>query len=99
MVLKEIIKELETSKDPVYKMLRKGENAHILAIGFNNGMLLKKHKSDIPARILVIKGEVVYSSDNGSTTLGLNDEYEIPVGEFHWVSANEDSMMLVMKGS
>lgn len=99
MVLKEIIEELKNSRDPVYKMLRKGENSHILAIGFNKGMLLKKHKSDIPARILVIKGEVIYSSDNGSTTLGLYDEYEIPVGEFHWVTANEDSMMLVMKGN
>ncbi|HSI69901.1 MAG TPA: hypothetical protein VK941_06700 [Gillisia sp.] len=99
MVLKEIIKELKTSKNPVYKMLRKGENSHILAIGFNKDMLLKKHKSDIPARILVIKGEVVYNSDNVSATLGLYNEYEIPVGESHWVTANEDSMMLVMKGN
>jgi len=99
MVLKEIIKDLESSKDPVYKMLHKWETSHILAIGFKKGMLLKKHKSDIPARIVVIKGEVVYSSDNGSTTLGLYDEYEIPVKEFHWVEANEDSLMLVMKGS
>lgn len=99
MILKEILQELETSKDPVYKMLRKGENSHTLAIGFKKGMLLKKHKSDIPARIVVIKGEVVYNSDNGSTTLGLYDEYEIPIKEFHWVEANEDSLMLVMKGN
>lgn len=99
MILKEIIQELETSKDPVYKMLRKGETSHILAIGFKKNMLLKKHKSDIPARIVVIKGEVVYHNENGSTTLSLYEEYEIPVKEFHWVVANEDSLMLVMKGN
>ncbi len=99
MILKEIIKALDSSNDPVYKMLWKGETTHTLAIGFKKDMLLKKHKSDIPARIVVIKGEVVYNSDNGSTTLGLYDEYEIPVKEFHWVEANEDSMMLVIKGS
>lgn len=98
MILKEIVQELEHAKDPVYKMLRKGESSHILAIGFKKGMLLKKHKSDIPARIVVIKGRVVYNSEHEATPLGLYEEYEIPVGEFHWVEANQDSMILVLKG-
>lgn len=98
MIIKEIISELESSAKPVYKMLRKGENYHVLAIGFNKNMILEKHKSNIPARILVIKGEVVYNHDGGNTTLGLYDEYEIPVEETHWVEAKEDSMMLVIKG-
>lgn len=97
-ILKEIIQNLESSKDPVYKMLWKGENSHTLAIGFKMGMQLKKHKSDIPARIVVIKGEVIYNSDEGAVTLGVYDEFQIPVKEYHWIDANEDSLMLVMKG-
>ncbi len=98
MILKEIIQDLETAKDPVYKMLWKGESSHTLAIGFKKGMQLHKHKSDIPARIIVIKGEVVYNSENGAVTLGLYNEFQIPIKEYHWVDANEDSLMLVMKG-
>lgn len=97
-ILKEIIQDLESSKDPVYKMLWKGENSHTLAIGFKMGMQLKKHKSDISARIVVIKGEVIYNSDEGAVTLGVYDEFQIPVKEYHWIDANEDSLMLVMKG-
>ncbi len=98
MILKEIIQDLETAKDPVYKILWKGESSHTLVIGFKKGMQLHKHKSDIQARIIVIKGEVVYNSENGAVTLGLYDEFQIPIKEYHWVDANEDSLMLVMKG-
>ena len=98
-ILKEIVKELETSEKPVPKILWQGEKSHILAIGLKKGMLLSKHNSKIPARIVVIKGEIVYNNDNGGTALSLYDEHEIPVEEYHWVEAMEDSMMLVLKGS
>lgn len=98
MTLEEITTEVENSGTPVAKILRKGEKFHVLAIGFKKGMLLPEHKSDIPARLVVIKGEVVYNTHNNSTILGLYREYEIPVGEFHWVEAKEDSLILVIKG-
>lgn len=98
MVIKNILKELETSEKPVGKMLRKGEGFHVLAIGFKKDMLLPKHTSSLPARLLVIKGEVVYNNAEGANRLGLYDEYEIPVDEPHWVEASEESIILVIKG-
>ena len=99
MILKEIVKELENSEKPVPKILWQGEKSHILSIGLRKGMLLPKHNSKIPARIVVIKGEVVYNNDNGGIPLSLYDEHEIPVEEYHWIEALDDSMMLVIKGS
>lgn len=99
MILKEIESELKSAEGPVAKILRKGENFNVLAIGFRKNMLLKKHKSNVPARIVVIKGEVVYNDKNGATKLGLYEEFEIPVEEMHWVESLQDSLMLVIKGS
>ena len=97
MTLKNIVKELATAEKPVGKMLRKGEGFHVLAIGFKKHMILPKHTSSLPARLVVIKGEVVYNNDLGPNPLALYDEYEIPVDEPHWVEASEDSIILVIK--
>ena len=98
MVLQEIISELRSAEKPVGKVLSKGEDFHVLAIGFNKDMILPEHKSNLRARLVVIKGEVIYHCDSGATSLALYDEYEIPVDEPHWVKANEDSLILVIKG-
>ncbi len=98
MILKNILTEIQGADKPVARMFRKGEHFHVLAIGFKERMVLEEHKSNLPARIVVIKGEVVYNNDHSATTLGLYDEYEIPVDELHWVEANRDSLMLVIKG-
>ncbi len=71
MVLQQIEFELKSAEGPVAKILRKGKDFTVLAIGFQKNMLLKKHNSKVPARIVVIKGEVVYNSENGATKIGL----------------------------
>ncbi len=98
MNLKNILLELEASEKPVGRMLRKGEDFHVLAIAFKERMVLEEHKTNIPARLLVIKGEVIYNNDHSATTLGLYEEYEIPVEELHWVEATQDSIILLIKG-
>ena len=98
MIIKNILTELETAEKPVGKMLRKGTAFHVLAIGFKKGMILPKHTSSLPARLVVIKGEVSYNNAEGSNRLKLYDEYEIPVDEPRWVEASEESVILVIKG-
>ena len=98
MTFKDITTELESADKPVVKMLRKGKDIQVLGIGFKKGMILTKHKTGIPARLLVIKSEVVYHRDQDSTPLALYDEHEIEVDEMHWVTANEDSLIMVIKG-
>ena len=98
MTIKNIVKELETAEKPVAKMLRKGDGFQVLAIGFKKDMILPKHTTSLPARLVVIKGEVVYNNEKGPNPLALYDEYEIPVDEHHWVTASEDSIIMVIKG-
>lgn len=98
MILQNILLELETAKSPVGKMLRKGTDFHVLGIGFKKDMVLPEHKTNLPARLIVIQGEVVYHSDAGPLILGRYDEHEIQRNKLHWIKANEDSLIMVIKG-
>ena len=98
MKLKEIIKELDTATHPVAKALHKGEHFKTLAIGFKKGMILKEHKANLPTKLFVLQGVVIYKQDDISTTLSLYDELEIPVNILHSVEATEDSLCLLTQG-
>lgn len=98
MVIRSVLAELETASGPVGKMLRKGDDFHVLVIGFKEGMILPQHTTALPARLVVIQGEVIYNSPRGASALDLYDEYEIPVDEKHWVEARKDSIIMVIKG-
>jgi hypothetical protein len=97
MLVKEIVSEVPTATKPVVKRFEQEAGSHVLAIGLNKDVVLKEHKSDIPARILVIKGSIVYVAEEKRLELGLFDEHIIPVGEYHSVEPQEDSIFLVIK--
>lgn len=97
MLVKEILSELPTAAKPIVRKFEQEEGSHVLAIGLNKNVILKEHKSDIPARILVIKGAITYIAGKKRTELGLFDEHIIPVGEYHSVEPQEDSIFLVIK--
>lgn len=97
MLVKEILSELPTAKKLLVRKFDQEDGSHVLAIGLNKEVLLHEHKSDIPARILVIKGSVTYIAGNKKTRLNLYDEHIIPIGEYHAVEPHEDSIFLVIK--
>lgn len=97
MILKQIAEEIQHSDKPVVKKLQEAEGGHVLAIGLKHKVLLQEHKSDVPAKILVIKGKIAYHRKEEKTILDLWEEYDIPAGEYHRVSALEDSLFLVIK--
>lgn len=97
MLVKEILSELSSAKKPVIRKFEQEEGSHVLAIGLNRDVILKEHKSDIPARILVIKGAITYVAGENRTNLKLYDEHIIPIGEYHAVEPHEDSIFLVIK--
>lgn len=98
MILQEIISEIKTADKPVAKMLRRGKDFNVLAIGLREGVELKKHKTDIPARLIVLRGAVVYNNEKEAFALDQYDEHEIPVDEIHWVKSKKDSLFIVIKG-
>lgn len=98
MKLKEILLELETANHPVVKALHKGEQFKTIAIGFKKGMILKEHKTNLPAKLFVIQGKVIYKQGEVFTLLNAYDEIEIPTNILHSVEATEDSLCLLTQG-
>ena len=97
MLVKEILSELPAASKPLVRRFEQKEGSHVLAIGLKKNVILKEHKSDIPARILVIKGAVTYITKGKRIELQLFEEHVIPIGEYHSVEPQEDSIFLVIK--
>jgi quercetin dioxygenase-like cupin family protein len=98
MILKEIIEQLNTSTHPIAKALHKGQHFKVLAIGFKNGMVLKEHQTNLPTKLFVLQGAVIYKQNAVSTTLTLFDELDIPINCAHSVEAIADSICLLTQG-
>ena len=98
MTIKQILKDLESAKRPVAKVLQSGTNFKVIAIGFTKNMVLEDHKTDIPAKLIVLGGKVVYKEGEKMVMLSQYEETPIPAGVMHSVTALEDSLFLVIKG-
>jgi quercetin dioxygenase-like cupin family protein len=98
MSIKEILSQLDTASSPVAKVLHKGDQFRVIVIGFKKGMILKEHKSSLPARLVVTSGSVRYKEAERSVSLGLFEDMEIPVNEPHSVEALEDSVCFLFQG-
>lgn len=97
MIIQEILTQLETSSHPVAKVLQKGENFKILAIGFKKDMILKDHKTSYNSKLLVINGSVKYVQNQIIIIANQYDEIAIPVNEIHQVTALTDSVCLLIQ--
>ena len=97
-MIKEILLQLENSVSPVAKAIHKGENFKVLAIGFKKGMILKEHKTKLPAKLTVLKGRVNYSEGTKSKELNQYDETDIPVEVLHSVVCIDDALCLLTQG-
>lgn len=61
MIIKDILTQVEASKSPVAKAKHKGEHFKVLALAFKSGMIMKEHKTLLPAKLTILQGEVVYT--------------------------------------
>jgi quercetin dioxygenase-like cupin family protein len=98
MLIKEILKELETSKHPVAKAFHKGTHFRVLVMAFKKGMRLKDHQAHLASRFVVMEGKVIYVENNERIELSKFDEVDIPVEITHSVEALEDSLCLLTQG-
>ena len=97
-MFKDILQKLENAVNPVAQVVQNTSCSKVMVIAFKKGMILKEHKTDVPAKLLVIKGNVIYKEENQQNELFLYDEQEIPVAVLHSVEALEDSLCLLFKG-
>lgn len=98
MVIKAALEELENSKHPIAKIMHNNGDCKTLTIVFKKGMVLKEHKTNTPATLVAIEGEVVYRTNKESITLKKFNQTAISVGLLHEVEAKEDSVCLLIKG-
>jgi quercetin dioxygenase-like cupin family protein len=98
MTIQNILDQLETSNNPVAKALHVGEHFKVLVFGFNKGMKLKDHTAKQPTKLLVMKGDIIYSQKNRETRMKAFEEIDILPGVPHSVSALDDSLILLTQG-
>ena len=96
--IKEINEQLKTANHPVAKALHKGDHFKVLVIGFKKGMKLKDHQANLPSKLTVISGKVVYRQNEKETEAEMFDEINIPINIIHSVEALEDSLCLLTQG-
>jgi quercetin dioxygenase-like cupin family protein len=97
MIFKELFQKLETAENPAIQIVQKTDSSKVFAIAFKKGMILKEHKTDIPAQFLVIKGSVIYKEKYHQESLSLYDMKNIQPDVLHSVEAQEDSLCLLFK--
>ncbi|MGY0039397.1 hypothetical protein [Pedobacter sp. NJ-S-72] len=96
-MIKEALDQLEqTGIGPVIKVLEKKEHFKIIVLAFQSGMELKAHKTAVPARLLILEGQVTYLEEGRSVTLTKFDDHQIPINIQHSVMALEDSLCLLI---
>jgi quercetin dioxygenase-like cupin family protein len=98
MVIEEAFAELALKNHPVARILHKGDMFKAVIIAFKKGMVLREHKTHLPATITVIKGRVNYRKDDSITTIEEYDNFQIPIHETHSIEALEDSICLLIQG-
>ena len=98
MIIKEVLKQLETTNHPVAKAIHKGNNFKVLVIGFKGGMKMKDHEAHLPSKLTVISGQVIYREADREVILNNYDEVDIQVNTKHSVEATEASLCILTQG-
>jgi quercetin dioxygenase-like cupin family protein len=97
MIIQELKSLLESSVNPIARVLYKKENFRVLAIGFKKNMILKDHKTPYESKLLIIEGKVIYKEQLKELTLLQFEEVMIPINEIHNVTALQDSVCLLIQ--
>ena len=98
MTIQEVKAQLISATHPVARALHKSGHFKVLVIGFNEGMVLKEHKANLPTKLTVLEGKVVYREADKSIALYQYEEVQIPVNIIHEVEAMESSLCLLTQG-
>lgn len=78
-------------------VLFKGEGI-ATALQITQNQQLKEHTTKVPALLICVNGEVVFENENGiKETLLSGDYIHIEPLVKHWVVANQDAQLLLLK--
>ena len=94
-----ILKNLHTENKPVQtQLLFEPKDAKVISLQIAKGETLKEHVSKIPALLICISGNAVFTDDKG-TVVNLNSGTYVMIEENvkHAVKAFDESNFLLMK--
>lgn len=83
---------------PVVKILKQSESYKMMVIGLKKGVVLKEHKTAVPARLIITEGHVTYNEHERAVDLKRDVDFEIPINVLHSLLALEDSICLLIQG-
>lgn len=93
-----IEKDLQLKDDkPVSLLLRSTDKVQIIAMGLKKGQVLKKHVSNTPTTLIVLKGVISFEMEGTISQLSKHDVFEIPPTVPHEVTGLEESAWLLIK--
>lgn len=98
MILKELLAEIETSTHPVAKALYKSESCKLLFIAFKKGMILKEHKTNLPSKLIVLSGSIIYKQGDITKHLTSYEDTDIPEQIIHSVTCTDDALCILRQG-
>lgn len=74
------------------------EEGKVISMQIESGDQVKEHMSKVPALLVCISGDAVFQDENGKIIeLKSGDYVNIEPNLKHWVDANEDSNLLIIK--
>jgi quercetin dioxygenase-like cupin family protein len=97
-VISDVKNKLNESDHPVALSLHKSPDFKVLVMGFKKDMILKDHKTSKSAKLTVLIGKVIFSTETESVDLYADQTLDIPINVMHRVTALEDSICLLSQG-
>lgn len=90
---------LHSSDKPVQtQVLFEPTENKVIALQIAKNEQLKEHVTKVPALLICVTGEAIFSNENGEKIhLKSGDFIKIPVDVRHWVDAHELSNFLLIK--
>ncbi len=95
-MLHELLAKLAKSDQPVSKVLVKNDDTRVMAVGLKKDGVLKEHTTPVPTQLMVIKGHVLFRTEDKETPLNCYDHFEITPHEKHSVVALEDALFILI---
>ncbi|MCE2997865.1 MAG: hypothetical protein ACK5RG_18650 [Cyclobacteriaceae bacterium] len=94
-----IAKEITFSTvKPFVLPIRKSETVHIFAMGLMKEQIFAKHKTQIPALLVVLQGSIVFRINSEEIILSALDTYQIPIDTEHDITGvDEKNIFMITK--
>lgn len=84
------------SEKPTVFQIRKNDKIQQFAVALGKNCLLKKHTTNVPTNLIVMRGELKFTFPDQEVLLKEFDVFEIPVDVEHEVWGLEDENLFVI---